>query len=584
MMRLDDCFYQYILYLLKRCPLNYNGFCGTRKNAPAKLPIFCEFSQLALHKQRGTTMFRSGIWTIGVILAVALACKYAGAVDIDLVTVGNPGNAGELSGAGAGGYGPDLICGAVSYRYRIGKYEVTAAQYTEFLNAVAKTDTHGLYDTKMSYMVTGCKIERSGTSGSYIYSVAPDQANRPVNYVSFWDACRFANWLHNDQPIGEQNASTTEDGAYYLNGVTNPTNTSISRKASWKWAIPSEDEWYKAAYHKNDGVTSNYFDYPTSSDSTPSNDLVDPDPGNNATFIISGYPTGDVTIGAPYYRTEAGAHENTKSPYGTFDQGGNVDEWTEGMPYNTSRVFRGGYYENLVQYMHAAYRNFYYPYTAQTFNGFRVVSVPEPDSDDDGVPDTGDNCPDTPPGEPVDINGCSCSQLDTDSDGVSNCNDNCADTAPGEPVDENGCSCSQKSCNDGNACTTDTCNPATAACVYTPITCNDNNACTTDTCDPATGCVYTPITCDDSDACTTDTCEPVTGCVFTPDLTDTDGDGVVDCNDQCPDSPTGSWINRFTGCPTSRADLDRDGDVDQDDFGIFQRCVSGSNIPADPDC
>ena len=31
-------------------------------------------------------------------------------------------------------------------------------------------------------------------------------------------------------------------------------------------------------------------------------------------------------------------------------------------------------------------------------------------------------------------------------------------------------------------------------------------------------------------------------------------------------------------------DFDRDGDVDQSDFGLMQRCFSGANVPADPDC
>ena len=34
-------------------------------------------------------------------------------------------------------------------------------------------------------------------------------------------------------------------------------------------ALPTEDEWYKAAYHKNDGVTGNYYLYPTSSNAAP---------------------------------------------------------------------------------------------------------------------------------------------------------------------------------------------------------------------------------------------------------------------------------------------------------------------------
>jgi hypothetical protein len=68
--------------------------------------------------------------------------------------------------------------------------------------------------------------------------------------------------------------------------------------------------------------------------------LIDPDPGNHATF--SGGTVGDWTIGAPYYRTEVGAHENSASPYGTFDQGGNVMEFNETVPESDIRGIRGG--------------------------------------------------------------------------------------------------------------------------------------------------------------------------------------------------------------------------------------------------
>ena len=113
--------------------------------------------------------------------------------------------------------------GAVGYTYSIGKYEVTAGQYTEFLNAVAGADTYGLYNTDM-WSNTATAARSSGLPGAARratptqYSVAADCANRPVNYVSFWDACRFANWLHNGQPTGPQGPGTTEDGAYTLNG------------------------------------------------------------------------------------------------------------------------------------------------------------------------------------------------------------------------------------------------------------------------------------------------------------------------------------------------------------------------------
>ena len=155
---------------------------------------------------------------------------------------------------------------------------------------MAATDTYGLYNTSMWSNSYGCKIQRSGTSGSYTYSVASDYANRPVNYVSWGDSARFANWLHNGQPglitPVPQDQYSTEDGAYYLNGATtNAALLAVSRKADWKWAITSEDEWYKAAYYKGGATNAGYWDYPTSSNTVPSNVLGTPtDPGNNATF------------------------------------------------------------------------------------------------------------------------------------------------------------------------------------------------------------------------------------------------------------------------------------------------------------
>jgi formylglycine-generating enzyme required for sulfatase activity len=126
----------------------------------------------------------------------------------------------------------------------------------------------------------------------------------------------------------------------------------VVRKSGAQVWLPSENEWYKAAYHKNDGITGNYFDYPTSSDSIPSNDLINPDPGNNATFY-----DGSFTIGSPYYRTEVGAHENSDSLYGTFDQGGNVWEWNETL-IGSTRGLRGGSYDYDGDYLRSGYRNY----------------------------------------------------------------------------------------------------------------------------------------------------------------------------------------------------------------------------------
>ena len=240
-----------------------------------------------------------------------------------MVTVGDPRNPNDTHGDGYGG---------VDYVYNIGMYEVTAGQYTEFLNAVAVTDTYGLYNNMMwSSSYHGCMIERTGSPGSYSYTVAPDWADRPVNYVSWGNAARFANWLHNGQPTGAQDLSTTEDGAYYLNGaISDWALLAVTRQPGATWVIPTEDEWYKAAYY--DGSAGLYYDYPTGSDVAPGyvNDSGNlsgtgspfveggTDPGGYATYNGDGGTGDDYGIGPPYFRTEAGEWENSSSPYGNL--------------------------------------------------------------------------------------------------------------------------------------------------------------------------------------------------------------------------------------------------------------------------
>ncbi len=302
---------------------------------------------------------KSILMAVGVLFVCSGGAR---ALTIDLATVGNLGNADDTTGYGG-----------VSYVYQIGTYEVTVGQYTEFLNAVADTDTYGLYWTEM------WSIERSGLSGSYVYSADPNCINRPVHEVSWGDAARFANWLHNGQPNGLQGLTTTEDGSYYLNGATGKNElNAVIRKADATWVLPTQDEWYKAAYHKNDGVTGNYFYYPTGSDSVPSNDFIDPDPGNNATFYdgVQPDPAG-YTIGSPYYFTVVGAHENSQSPYGTFDMGGNVKEWLESR-YSTGRSIRGGSYTSSEVSLRSSSVITRLPYVQGNDVGFRVAFVPHP--------------------------------------------------------------------------------------------------------------------------------------------------------------------------------------------------------------
>lgn len=162
-------------------------------------------------------------------------------VTIDMVTVGNAGNATQSasnrshSESGGDGYG------AVGYEFNIGRTEVTLNQYTTFLNAVAATDTYGLYISSMATDLNIAGISRSGSSGSYSYAVIGSGA-RPVSYVSWFDAARFTNWLHN-RATG---VASTETGAYPLNGATSGI---ISANVNAQYWIPTEDEWYKAAYY-----------------------------------------------------------------------------------------------------------------------------------------------------------------------------------------------------------------------------------------------------------------------------------------------------------------------------------------------
>ncbi len=309
---------------------------------------------------------------------------FATTMDMPLMAVGNPGNGADMR------YNLDQRpegFGRVVYAYNIGKFEVTAGQYTEFLNAVAATDTYGLYneamdvDSGLSGAEYGCNIKRNGSPGTYTYSVAADWAARPVNRVGWGDAARFANWLTNGMPTGAQDLTTTENGSYFLDGaMTNAELLTVTREDDARYVIPSEDEWYKAAYHKNDpgAPGGNYFDYPTSSDTKPSNDLVDPDPGNNANAYVSG---GDWTIGSPYYQTDVGEFELSESPYGTFDQGGNVWEWNESIPYGSHRGLRGGSLYGSPDFVYnllASSRISNSPTYENYGRGFRVSEVPEP--------------------------------------------------------------------------------------------------------------------------------------------------------------------------------------------------------------
>jgi formylglycine-generating enzyme required for sulfatase activity len=285
------------------------------------------------------------------------------AITIPMVPVGNAGNAADTTGFGS-----------VSYAYNIGQTDVTAAQYTAFLNAVAKTDTYGLYNSNMASSFAAAGISQSGSSGSYTYATTKN-GNFPVNYVTWGDAARFANWLTNNQPTGTEGNGTTETGSYTLNGATsNEALLAVTRNANANYVIPTENEWYKAAYYNP--ASSSYYLYTTSSNSQPSN-VLSATGTNNANYYdeYNGSSTDPTN-----YLTPVGAFADSVSPYGTYDQGGDLFQWNESVYSGSYRRLRGGSFEGSYEDLQSGNFADNYPADEYANIGFRVSQVPEPAS------------------------------------------------------------------------------------------------------------------------------------------------------------------------------------------------------------
>jgi sulfatase modifying factor 1 len=271
-------------------------------------------------------------------------------IAIETVTIDDVGNAADATGYGA-----------VNYRYSIGTYEVTNAQYAAFLNAKAKSDPYGLYNEgqvmfyESTYPERGLGgILRTGVDGAYRYSTIAGRAQNPVNFVSFWDAARFVNWLSNGQGNGD-----TETGTYTLTADGVSAN-SVVRNAGASWVIPTENEWYKAAYYKGGGLNAGYWAFGTSSDSL-------------STAVANyGNPWGTLTAG--------GSYAPNASAYGAFDMAGNVREWNETRwgADGLGRGTRGGAWNVSANVARSTWRDNQLATYDLHYVGFRVGLIPSP--------------------------------------------------------------------------------------------------------------------------------------------------------------------------------------------------------------
>lgn len=305
-----------------------------------------------------------------LLVAAASAC-YAGPVlSVDMTVVGDPGNTVK---AGNG-------FGTVGYYYKMANTETTNSQYVTFLNnsVAGKQGLYGVYDENAANTAgSAYMIRRAGTVGSYTYSViGTGNDNKPINWVSWFSAARFANWLSN----GADLSANTETGSYTLDGQT--SGNIATRNAGAVYYLPSMDEWTKAAFY--DVATNSYLNYPSISSVNPALNGTLPAIGNAST------PTN--AFAANYAGGASGSvlpvanFTTVTSAYGMYDMLGNVNEMTDTVsPTDSTRYAQvSGSYATTESGISTFNSSTAPPYvlgsTANAPRGFRIAAVPEPSS------------------------------------------------------------------------------------------------------------------------------------------------------------------------------------------------------------
>jgi len=163
----------------------------------------------------------------------------------------------------------DSKLGQVNYIYNIQNQLVTNSEYCLYLNTIDPSGTNSsyIYDTRMSSSpVGGITYNGCATTGS-VYSVKNNFGDKPVTFIKWIMAAQYCNWLTNNQ---QSDISSIASGSYdttIINNTGIATYSGIFRQNTAKYFLPSENEWYKAAYY--DASSNKYWMYPTQSDETP---------------------------------------------------------------------------------------------------------------------------------------------------------------------------------------------------------------------------------------------------------------------------------------------------------------------------
>ena len=296
----------------------------------------------------------------------------ASASTLQFVDVRNSGNAADTNGRGA-----------VSYDFSIMKFEFTNAQYAAFLNTVDPTGANalGLFNVNMNNGLRGgINSPNLGAPVGTRYTVKPNFGDKPVGAISWFDAARVANWLHN----GGTASSSTETGAYTVTGLLETSSpTTVARNPGATFWIPTQDEWYKAAFYNGDGT---YWDYATESNTVPTAVSA------NATGVGSAGPTGnfanynngaDWNPGSTNGNVTSVGTNGGSSHYGTYDMNGNVQEVIQGAAGATNMILLGGAYSSASGALIAGATppSGVSASAAALTNGFRLAThAPEPGS------------------------------------------------------------------------------------------------------------------------------------------------------------------------------------------------------------
>lgn len=297
---------------------------------------------------------------LGAMLAGALFIA-SGASAVNRPATDGPTDDALVFVAGGGAKPEQGRCGQVAYDFRIGKGEVSNAQYAAFLNAVASTsDTMGLYSPLMASHFWG-GIVRAGSAGQWSFAAKPGYADLPVTFVSFVDAVRYANWLHFGKPAGKAAPGITEGDSRI--GSYDTTQRHPRRNAAATFVIPDCDEWAKAAYF--DPATGRFSDWATQAETMALPASVSDNRGANV--------SGRTGFANPFpHLTSVTGYAPSRT--GTFNQAGNVMEWVDSQLGDDQRVMGGSLFMNAAS-TRAGYADSEKPdHEIATF-GFRIAKL-----------------------------------------------------------------------------------------------------------------------------------------------------------------------------------------------------------------